>query len=107
MSRQRCKLLGLASPPGKLHGLLQALADLVGHHARHPTLEERRGYRNYADTVPGQVPRHGQRHGRHRALGGRVRDLALLAVEGGGRGDHDDDAALPVRLAGLGLGYVR
>src|SRR5207245_1408732 len=51
-----------------------------------------------------QVARGRDGHSVYAALGGRVRDLADLALEGGDRGGVDDHAALAVLVDGVGLG---
>lgn len=102
MPRQRSKLGRRPAPLRELHSLLEAGPDLVAKHAGHGRLEGSRRDGDDADAVPRQVPRHGEGHGRHGALGGRVRHLAHLPVEGGGGRDHDHHAVLLVARGGDG-----
>lgn len=102
MPCERRELRRRAAPLGKLHSLLEAGPDLVAKHAGHGRLEGARRDGDDADAVPRQVPRHGEGHGRHSTLGGRVRHLAHLPVEGGGGRDHDHDAVLLVARGGDG-----
>lgn len=102
MPRQRRKLGRRPAPLGKLHRLLQARPDLVAQHTGHGRLEGAWRDGDDADAVPRQVPGHGEGHGRHGALGGRVRHLAHLAVEGGRRRNHHHHAVLLVARGGDG-----
>lgn len=110
MPRERRELRRRPAALGKLHSLLEAGPDLVAEHAGHGRLEGARRDGDDADAVSRQVPRHGERHGRHGALGCGIRHLAHLPVEGGGGRDHDHDAVLLVargRDGGRGLGQLR
>src|SRR5690606_7705357 len=68
--------------------------------------EDTRGDGDDADSVAGEVARHGEGHSRDGALGGAVGNLALVGLEGGAGCDEDDEAALVGRLAGVGLAAV-
>ncbi|KAF4505538.1 hypothetical protein G6O67_007475 [Ophiocordyceps sinensis] len=96
------KLTRPSGPFGELECRLKAGAHFRRHHARHLALEKARGYRDAANAVAGQVPRHGERHAGDCPLAGRVRELAFLAVERGRARNHDDDAALSV---GIGVDF--
>src|SRR6185312_6911037 len=61
----------------------------------------------HPDPDGGQVPRGGHGHADDAALGGRVGDLAGLALDARHRGSVDDYAALAIRVRGRGLGDGR
>src|SRR5271169_3833748 len=94
----------LAEPLGEEDRLAQRRALLLGQHAQEGGVEEPRGDGHDPHADGGQVAGGGQRHPDHRTLGGRIGELADLAVEGGDRRRVHDDAPLAV-VQGLGPGH--
>lgn len=107
LANKRRKLGRATGSCGEDKGVLEVFANLVRHSARHARLKETGGNGHGADAVAAKISSHGKREGSDGALGGGIRDLAILAVKGGGRGDHDDDAVIAVGGLALGLDHGR
>ena len=80
----------------------ERVARLLGQAGQQRRVEQARGDRAHADAGLGEVARGGERHADDAALGGRVGDLADLAVVGGDRGGVDAHAALALVVGLVG-----
>ena len=94
--------VGLAEALREGDACAELLAGLLGQRRQQRRVEQAGGDRVDADPVLREVAGGGEGHPDDAALGGRVGDLADLAVEGGDRGGVDAHAALAVleRLVG-------
>src|SRR5690606_36894766 len=81
-----------------------AFAVLLGDAGQRRGVDDAGGDGVHADAELGQVARGGHGHAVHATLGGRVGDLADLALERRHGGGVDDHAALAVLVDRVGLG---